>query len=149
MATDGKGWFSYPDGRAFKCARCGTEVPDKGIRWWNKTDKSTICDGCHTKESPQNAGTTVSSQSSSSTPVQPPTTKEDYCEVCGDLLPTSKQVHHLLRGDRIWACCFYCFQTVRRVRAIKKAGLWPYGKATVGNGPSTTPSVGSQKEADE
>ena len=143
-------WFSYDNsrtGKPFNCKECNREVAANEKRWWNKNDKSTICNDCYLKKSPNIPNTPSTTQTAQTT------TK---CDVCGDAVTASKEVHHILRGGKWWTVCFYCFNTVRRVRALKVAGLWPFEKKKdVGEqydlAPSTTPSVGSplvSKEAD-
>lgn len=136
MATDGT-WYSYDNGQAFTCPDCKKEIAAGSIRWWNKNNKTVICDTCHGSKQSQ------SSAQSTTRPAIPQRTEipSVKCDVCGDVVPSTKEVHHVLRGNKWWTVCFYCFNTVRRVRALKIAGLWPFEKKKdVGEVYGLTPS---------
>ena len=115
-------WYSYDKGKPFKCADCGGDVPDNGKRWWNKNDKRSVCDACHTKQA--GASSSPSPTKETKTPELPQAT----CDACGDVIAVGKERHHVLKGGRWLTVCFYCYHTVRRARALKVAGLWPFEK---------------------
>ena len=121
-------WYSYDKGKPFLCHQCGKEVPADGKRWWNKNDKQSVCDACHgkTAETPQASSKPIPTNTVN--PFRTPELPQATCDACGDVIAAGKERHHILKGGRWLTVCFYCYHTVRRARALKVAGLWPFEK---------------------